>query len=382
MLSPQAIKHNLLSIIFNDDPTVKDLLYVVVAFAILWFIFFSTVKAIIRPLIHNKKWLIDAISKDYDRGAKKQLQDLKVDMTKDEFIAFAVRDWPRMQSISMQHFIGSFFCIPSILNIGDPSVASSLAVCGVLSEIGWELQDMIEIVFIRLFNKEGKKIFPDALVVVFLVHHSLASCLGIPVILYYRHHKTLHWLCFDLQFAAGLAMSISEITKLLDVTNPRHLRLFKALNFIAFVTMVWTRMIHWTYLTTSLFVTWYNDKAYAFLFFGVLISGAFTLFNYVLCVKPFYRKFVKFLHVSAEYEALPPNASADQRRSSVIQLNLARAELIEAELADFQSLFQTREVSRRQSVPVLRGGRRGSLFALQLQHSKSLGYEMTKAKGM
>jgi hypothetical protein len=192
-----------------------------------------------------------------------------------------------MQSIYLQHFIGSLFCIPSILGIGDPSVASSLAVCGVLSEIGWELQDMIDILLTRLFNKEGKKIFPNVIVVILLVHHSLASGLGIPVILYYRHHRTLHWLCFDLQAAAGLALSITEITKLLDITNPKHMRLFKALNFIAFVTMVWTRLIHWTYLTASLFVTWYNDKEWVFLFFGVLISGVFTLFNYVLCVKPF-----------------------------------------------------------------------------------------------
>ena len=239
---------------------------------------------------------------------------------------------------------------------------------------------MIDILLTRLFNKEGKKIFPDVVVVILLVHHSLASCLGIPVILHYRHHKTLHWLCFDLQFAAAVAMSITEITKLLDITNPKHMRLFKALNFIAFVTMVWTRLIHWTYLTTSLFVTWFNDKEWVFLFFGVLISGVFTLFNYVLCVKPFYRKFVKFLHVSAEYEALPPDASADTRRSSVIQLDLARMDLLEAEaeLADLQFLFQKREVSRRQSVPVLRGGRRGSLFALQLQHSKSMGYVKSK----
>mmetsp|Transcript_28552 Transcript_28552/g.57470 ORF Transcript_28552/g.57470 Transcript_28552/m.57470 type:complete len:216 (+) Transcript_28552:128-775(+) len=157
MLSPQDIKQHLLTIIFDDDPTVPQLLTVVAAFAFFWFIFFSIVKFTVRPLIHNKKWLLDAISKDYERGAKRQLKDLHIDMTKDEFIAFAVRDWPRMQSIYLQHFVGSFFCIQSILGIGDPSVASSLAVCGVLSEIGWELQDMIEIIWVRLFHKEGKK---------------------------------------------------------------------------------------------------------------------------------------------------------------------------------------------------------------------------------
>jgi hypothetical protein len=383
-VSSSDIKQRLITIIFDDSPTIKDLFYVVIAFAILWFIVFSTVKAIIRPLIHNKKWLLEAIERDYERGGKKLVKDMNLNMTKDEFIAWAANDWPRMQSIYLQHFVGSIFCIPSLLGIGDdPSVASSLAVCGLLSEMGWEFQDMLEMFVVRMFHKDGKQQWPDAIVIIFLVHHSLASLLGMPMVLFYRHHKTLHWLCFDLQFAAGLALSIGEITKLLDISNPRQLRQFKVLNFIALVTMVWTRIIHWTYLTTTLFVTFYKDKAWAFLFFGVLISIGFSGFSYVCCVKPFYKKFVKFLHVSAEYESLPPDASPDRRRSSVMQLDLARAELLEAELIAFESMFQRREeVTRRQSVPVLRGGRRGSLFALQLQHSKSFGYDMTKSKDL
>jgi hypothetical protein len=383
MLSSSDIKQHLVTIIFDDSPTIRDLFWVVVAFAILWFIVFTIVKAVLRPLIHNKKWLLEAIEREYERSGKKTIKDLKINMTKDEYISFTVKDWPRMQSIYLQHFVGSIFCIPSLLGIGDPSVSSSLAVCGLLSEMGWEFQDMIEMFMVRMFHKDGKQQWPDFIVVIFLIHHSLASCLGIPMILYYRHHKMLHWLCFDLQFAAGLALSIGEITKLLDITDPKQLRHFKVLNFIALSTMIWTRIIHWTYLTTTLFITFYKDKAWAFLCFGILISIAFSGFSYVCCVQPFYKKFVKFLHVSAEYEALPPDASTDHRRSSINQLDRARAELLEAELADFESIFQRREeVTRRQSVPVLRGGRRGSLFALQLQHSKSFGYDITKSKGL
>lgn len=104
---------------------------------------------------------------------------------------------------------------------------------------------------------------------------------------------------------------------------------------------------------------------------------AFSGFSYLFCVEPFYKKFIKFLHVSAEYEALPPDASPDTRRSSAIQLDIARAELLEAEVVDWESLFQRREMTRRQSVPALRG-RRGSLFVLQVQHSKSFGHDITK----
>ena len=60
------------------------------------------------------------------------LAELMITMNKEEFITWAMNDWPRMQAIYIQHLIGSFFCIPSILGIGDPNFASSLAICGVL----------------------------------------------------------------------------------------------------------------------------------------------------------------------------------------------------------------------------------------------------------
>lgn len=381
MLSLNEIQKHLTAIVFNDEATISGLLHVVIAFAVLWFIVFAIVKAVIRKLIGpNPKWLIHAIDKDYERGGKKTLKDLQINMTKSEYITFALRDWPRLQSIYLQHFIGSLFCIPSLLRIGDLHVGSSLAICGLLSEMGWELQDMIEILTVRAFYKDGKKTFPDAIVVILLIHHSLASGLGIPMILYYRNNRNLHWLCFDLQFAAGLALAIGEITKLLDISKPKQLYAFKALNFIALITMGWTRVIHWTYNTTALFITFYNDRAWAFLFFGIMISIGFTAFSYLCCVKPFYKKFIKFLNVSAEYEALPADASPDKRRSSVIQLNLAVAELLDAEVQPVELLFQRREVSRRQSVPVLRGGgRRGSL-SRALMHSKSFAHGVTKSK--
>ena len=207
-------------------------------------------------------------------------------MTKEEAITWSMNDWPRMQCIYLQHLVGSLFCVPSILVIGDPSVASSLAICGVLSEIGWELQDLAEMFFVRAFCKNGKATWPDSIVFIFLLHHSLTTILGLPMVLYYRDNRSLHWLCFNLQFAAAVgeftvyicsalfhfmvmwdvsnhillyklhsrcfaaavALSIGEYTKLLDVSKPSSLRQFKVLNFFALVTMLWTRVIHWSYL--------------------------------------------------------------------------------------------------------------------------------------
>ena len=186
------------------------------------------------------------------------LAELMITMNKEEFITWAMNDWPRMQAIYIQHLIGSFFCIPSILGIGDPNFASSLAICGVLSEMGWELQDAAEMLFVRAFYKNGKAIWPDAIVLIFLVHHSLTTILGVPMVLYYRENKSLHWLCFNLQFAAAIALAVGEYTKLLDLSIPSSLRRFIV-----------------------------QYQAWIFLSLGVVLSSLFTLFSYACCIKPY-----------------------------------------------------------------------------------------------
>ena len=120
--------------------------------------------------------------------------------------------------------------------------------CGILSEIGWEAQDLAEMIFVRTFFKDGKHIWPNSIFIVMLLHHSLSSVLGVPMILYYRTSKTLHWLTFDLQFAGAIALMVGEYTKLLDISKPSGLRQFKWLNGLALVIMVWTRVIDWSYL--------------------------------------------------------------------------------------------------------------------------------------
>lgn len=330
---------------------------------------------------------MEALERDYERATKKILADLKINMTKEESITWVANDWPRMQCIYLQHAVGALFCVPSLLGIGDPSVASSLAICGILSEIGWEVQDLLEVLFVRAFCKNGKNLWPDSIVIIFLIHHSLSIFLGVPMVLFYRNHRSLHWLCFDLQGSAAISLSIAEYTKLLDVSRPSSLRQFKALIFIVCVVTLWSRVIHWVYLCCDLFVTWYSDEAYWFLVIGMLLSVGFTLFSYFLMVKPYCTKFIKFWHVSAEYETLPPDATPADRRASVIKLDIAAVDLLEgdalADLADIVGpIFLKRRPSRRQSVPV-QSRKRRSLLMLNSQFSKSFGHDaFQKAKDL
>ncbi|KAL7471011.1 hypothetical protein ACHAXS_013526 [Conticribra weissflogii] len=364
------------SIVFDENATASELIVIVLAFAILWYIIFAIVKAIIRTLVHNKPWLKQALERDYERSGKRMLEEIGLEFTKEEAIEFTMNDWPKMQAIYLQHLVGSMFCIPSLLGLTDPSTASSLAICGILSEMGWELQDMTEILYIRYCKKDGKKLMPGAIVFIFALHHSLTTSLGVPMILYYRNLKTLHWLCFDLQFAAALALMISEYTKLLDIANShRQLRQFKTLNIVAFTVMLWTRVIHWIYLIFDMLVTFHNDKAWTFLVVGVLASLAFSLFSFLVCVKPFYKKLVKFHHASVEFESLPADATTSTRRSSVMKLEKAMADLLEEdemkEVTDFvDRVFSNRNVSRRQTLQPM-NRRRQSLMVMLAKCSKS-----------
>lgn len=375
----EDIKSHLVDIAFDPGATAPQLLCIVLVFAAFWFVVFFVIRSIIKNLVHNKQWLLDALERDYERSTKKLIEDLGIKMTKEEAISAGMRDWPRMQAIYVQHFAGSLFCMPSILGTGDPSVASSLATLGVLSEMGWELQDLAEMFFVRAFFENGKVIWPDAVVAVFAVHHSLTTVLGVPMILYYRENRTLHWLTFNLQFAAAIALATGEYTKVLDVSKPSSLLQMKVLTFITLIIMVWTRALHWTYLCVDLYITWYRDQAWAFLSIGLILSALFTMFNIVVCIKPYYIKLQKFWRVSAEYATLPENATPESRRRSVARLDAAVAELLAGDemrdLADrVESIFVTRRPDRRRSMPVQSRKRMSLIFA----HSQSFGPEAFK----
>ena len=252
-------------------------------------------------------------------------------------------------------------CIPALLRIGDPQVASTLACLGVLSEMGWEVQDLAEMLFVRAFYKNGHQIWPTSIVMVLMAHHSLTMVLGVPMIKFYGSSRILHWLCFDLEFAAFLGLSLGEYTKLMNVKDPAQLSRFKIANFIALVTMTWTRVFHWAYLCASLFVVWYNDGAWMFLFFGSIVSIAFSGFSMFVCVMPFYSKFVKFLNVSADYELIENDvdSSVQDRRSSVANLEQAITDLLQEnatrEFTDFiESVFTLNKVSKRHSISVIK----------------------------
>lgn len=148
--------------IFNEDPTALELLSAVAFLALFWSVFFAVVSALVRPLVYGKPWLVAAGERDYEHGGKELHKQLGMDKTKDAFVEQFQDLWPWFAGIIVQHLIGGMLCLPSILGIGDQQVAASLACLGILSEMGWEIQDLITWVYKRFGVEGGKEMVPMA----------------------------------------------------------------------------------------------------------------------------------------------------------------------------------------------------------------------------
>jgi hypothetical protein len=204
------------------------------------------------------------------------------------------------------------------------------------------------------------------------------------MILNYRDSYFLHWLTFDLLFAGAVGLFTTEYTKLLDVSKSNELKQFQILSGFALLIVIITRRFHWFYLTGNLIWQWYDEKAWTFCIVGTMCTVSFSIFNWVLCIEPFYKRFVKFMNISAKYNQLPPTADARTRRASLVSLQEAAAnsmvnqEDMNTALADLlrgNDVGDESKSSRRATMPpsmfgsATKGGRRESSSGAMMRSS-------------
>lgn len=148
--------------IFDEHVTAQDLLRVVGFLACFWAVFFTLLSALLRPLVCGKPWLVAAGERDYEHGGKEEFQKLGMDLSSKQFVEQFMNMWPWTVGVILQHLLGGMLCLPSIFNVGDPQVAASLACLGILSEMGWEIQDIITWIYKRFGLPQGKAMVPTA----------------------------------------------------------------------------------------------------------------------------------------------------------------------------------------------------------------------------
>ena len=259
-------------------------------------------------------------------------ESLGMPVTRDEHIERYKESFAWMWGIVLQHFVGGLLCVPSVLQlefVGDEKFRTSLACLGVISEIGWEIEDTVILIYKRYFTPNGKSTVPGALLVLMCVHHTLGTGLGLPMILAYRDMKSFHGIVLNLQLGASISIGVGEYTKLLDISKPRQLRTFQNLTAFALITAVLTRAIHWPFAAYQVLVCWYQEQAWVLFSVGVVVTLLFTMFSFVAIIQPYYNRFVKFSKKKAEYEALPDTPeTVASRRSSFLEVQDAALNIV------------------------------------------------------
>jgi hypothetical protein len=243
---------------------------------------------------------------------------LNVQWTKERYIQIMMNDFPKMQGIYLQHFVGGALCLPAVLKLCDAHTASSLACLGVLSEMGWELSDMADIFITRTTFPDGRERIPNNMLAIWMVHHSMTLTLGLPMVLKYRELRELHLLTFNLQWAAAIAIGVNELTKCLDLSKRKELWAFRIMNGVCFVIMSWMRGVHWLYLSGRMMMIWYEDEEWAFMMLGLVVCILISGFNFALCIYPFYKKMIKFGSFSKEFDSEEDATTVEETEKLVV----------------------------------------------------------------
>ena len=349
--------------IFNEDATLSDLCFLVGMLATLIYVVFALFDPILLKLAKgplNQRF--EKIAElEFNRPDKLQEQGWFGLTTKEEYCEFIKGFWSAWILISCQHLVGGFCTLPSVTGLGNfsESVATSLACLGIMIEMGWEVQDFINMFVHRVFlGEKGKKRYPDAFVIIFTLHHSLTCSMALPTILNYRSLPELHRMCADLQFAGAFVMLLSDACRALDVSKRNELWRFLFFTFLMLLLTLWARVIDWFYLSYKLLGQFYADGKTTFLVVGSIAVTAMSLFNLFVMTIPTVLRMIKFLKKLKEFESLPQDVDEQKRRSTVFDLRIAAAEMAAIETrADesamnlYQELFpSTEKVERRHTV--------------------------------
>merc|ERR1712117_146514 len=164
---------------------------------------------------------------------------------------------------------------------------------GGLCEVGWEISDTFQRIY-QIFcgGTEGRAKNPLSLLVMFLMHHSCAQAMVLPLNMYYPDNVYYHEGVFLLQFAAVAAFAIQQYGYTLDVTTPNGLKQMKIATGTCLGVMTWARVVRYGYVWWKLISTFRNDGNTFVLRFALPPVVLLSLFNIALvgdCIQKFHK---------------------------------------------------------------------------------------------
>lgn len=203
----------------------------------------------------------------------------------------------RIAAVMVNHLVGAIMFFPSAFGIGlTGNFSAALAAHGGLSEMGWEIQDLISRCYEIVFGGErGRKLNPLALMLLVVAHHSLAcSTAVIPMNIYYPNNHDWTEVFCTVQIGSFVSRFMQQYGYTLDVHTREGLNKMKIAISISFFTCLWTRVLRYSWILKSIYDGFVEDGNWWFISLGAGPSLLLSVVNFVM-VKNAWQKFSKFV---------------------------------------------------------------------------------------
>jgi len=186
------------------------------------------------------------------------------------------------------HFICGAALLP-VLSWGwaDAGFAGQLAfISGLLLDASIDVFDewqmSMRLFFPKAFEWLGPKQSAKFFVMVGVLHHPLALCMGVPMTLYYSWLPAFQENVVALLFAASICYMTGAYKFTLDTKTRTGFLQYKAIVLTQTVTIYFSRGYIWFTRCYTVFMTFYTEGATGFLIGGCICGVLFSLFNMVL----------------------------------------------------------------------------------------------------
>jgi len=317
-------------------------------------------KLVFKPMVvANEQWIDLNAAKE-----KKQQSEVPREQTIQNICELLVN--------LIQHAIGGALCIPVLINgnLGlSFSTAAALARHGALTEVGYEVMDLVTRIYqITLGGPEGKIKNPKALFIGVCIHHFMGISMVLPMNIYYSDNYWYFYLVFLLQFAAAVALGSQQYGFTLDVSNKAGLLKMKIAVTLTFFVMWYSRAIAYVYVIGELLITFW-DQSIGFFVAGCVANLAMLMINLIFVCEST-EKFKKYISFNFDEEE---NKDKERRKSGANpKMSVARRVSLDAfigpmavkddEDADFSS-STAHKIARRLTMEAPKGDKAEPLLA-------------------
>jgi len=188
-------------------------------------------------------------------------------------------------AMGVQHTIGAVLCVPALFCNGMPSVGSRLVVCAGVLEVAWEVFDMAELYYARYFSPggdAGKRQVPVRRLVFQGLHHSMATCMVVPMNHVYHQEPNYACLVFLLQISGGSWLFLIAYGMTLDISRGSDLVRMQVSSLAIVLVLVLARGPLMYFVVYKLLALFNRDHAYGFLAFGIVGALGMCLFSYLI----------------------------------------------------------------------------------------------------